>query len=53
MTLRSQENPLAAWTLLLSQRQDFLNNPPSRIPITFNQQGPMEIRRERLSSLGA
>ena len=53
MTLRSQENLLAAWTLLLSQRQDFLNNPPARIPITFNQQGPMEIRRERLSSLGA
>ena len=26
MTISSQEIPLAAWQLLLSQRQDFLNN---------------------------
>ena len=36
ITISSQEIPLAAWQLLLSQRQDFLNNHLARIPITQN-----------------
>ena len=37
ITISSQEIPLAAWQLLLSQRQDFLNNHLARVPITPNQ----------------
>ena len=37
-TISSQERPLAAWQLLLSQRQDFLTNHLSRVPITQNQE---------------
>ena len=53
LTISSQEIPLAAWQLLLSQRQDFLNNHLSRVPITDNQEGTMEMRAELLSSVGA
>ena len=53
ITISSQEIPLAAWQLLLSQRQDFLNNHLARVPITRNQQGTMEMRDEVLSSVGA
>ena len=53
ITISSQEIPLAAWQLLLSQRQDFLNNHLARVPITPNQQGTMEMRDEVLSSVGA
>ena len=35
-TISSQEIPLAAWQLLLSQRQDFLNNHLAQVPITAN-----------------
>ena len=52
-TISSQEIPLAAWQLLLSQRQDFLNNHLARVPITPNQQGTIEKREEVLSSVGA
>ena len=52
-TISSQEIPLAAWQLLLSQRQDFLDNHLSRVPITPNQQGTFEMRQEVLSSVGA
>ena len=52
-TISSQEIPLAAWHLLLSQRQDFLNNHLARVPITPNQEGTMEMRGEVLSSVGA
>ena len=52
-TIRSQEIPLAAWQLLLSQRQDFLDNHLPRVPITQNQEGTMEMRHEVLSSVGA
>ena len=48
-----QKIPLAAWQLLLSQRQDFLNNHLARVPITPNQEGTMEMRDEVLSSVGA
>ena len=53
ITISSQEKPLAAWQLLLSQRQEFLDNHLSRVPITSNQQGTMEMRDEVLSSVGA
>ena len=53
ITISSQEIPLAAWHLLLSQRQDFLNNHLSRVPITENQEGTMDMRDEVLSSVGA
>ena len=53
VTISSQEIPLAAWQLLLSQRQDFLNNHLARVPITPNQEGTMEMRDEVLSSVGA
>ena len=52
-TISSQEIPLAAWQLLLCQRQDFLDNHLSRVPITPNQEGTMEMRDEVLSSVGA
>ena len=53
ITISSQEIPLAAWQLLLSQRQDFLNNHLARVPITPNQEGTREMRDEVLSSVGA
>ena len=53
ITISSLEIPLAAWQLLLSQRQDFLSNHLARVPITPNQQGTMEMRDEVLSSVGA
>ena len=53
ITISSQEKPLAAWQLLLSQRQDFLDNHLARVPISPNQQGTMEMRDEVLSSVGA
>ena len=52
MTISSQENPLAAWSLLLSQTQQFLNNHLARVPVTPNQQGTHEMRDEVLSSVG-
>ena len=53
ITISSQEIPLAVWQLLLSQRQDFLNNLLARVPITPNQEGTMEMRDGVLSSVGA
>ena len=53
ITISSQEIPLAAWQLLLSQKQDFSDNHLSRVPITHNQEGAMEMRDEILSSVGA
>ena len=53
LTINSQEIPLAAWQLLLSQRQDLLDNHLPRVPITQNQEGTMEMRDEVLSSVGA
>ena len=44
---------LAAWSLLLSQRQEFLSNHLPRVPITPNQQRTVEMREEVLSSVGA
>ena len=53
ITISSLEIPLAAWSLLLSQRQEFLDNHLPRVPITPNQQGTFEMREEVLSSVGA
>ena len=53
ITIISQEIRLAAWQLLLSQRQDFLNNHLARVPITPNQEGTNEMREEVISSVGA
>ena len=53
LTISSLEVPLAAWSLLLSQRQEFLDNQLPRVPITPNQQGTFEMSKEVLSSVGA
>ena len=53
ITISSQEIPLAAWQMLLSQRQNFSNNHLARVPITPNREGIMEMRDEVLSSVGA
>ena len=53
ITFSSLEIPLAAWSLLLSQRQEFLDIHLPRVPITPNQQRTFEIREEILSSVGA
>ena len=53
ITIISQEIPLAAWELLLSQTQHFLDNLLPRIPITQNQERTMEVRDETLSSVRA
>ena len=52
LLISSQEIHLAAWQLLLSQRQDFLNIHLPRVPIAQNQEGAMEMRDEVLSSVG-
>ena len=51
--ISSQKIPLAAWSLLLCQRQDFLNNHLARFPVTSRQQGTPEMRDEVLSNVGA
>ena len=53
ITISSQELPLAACQMLLSQRQKFLDNHLPRVLITPNQQGTFEMREEILSSVGA
>ena len=50
MTRSSQE---ILWSLLLSQRQQLLNNLLARVPVTPNQQGTHEMRDEVLSNVGA
>ena len=52
LTISSQEIPLAAWSLLLSQRQQFLNNHLARVSVAPNQQGTHEMKDEVLSSVG-
>ena len=53
MTISSQEISLAAWQLLLSQRQEFLNNRLARVAVTLKKQRTHEMRDEVLSSVGA
>ena len=53
MPISSQEILLAAWSLLLAQRRQFLNNHLARVPVTPYQQGTQGMRDEVLSSVGA
>ena len=53
MTISSQDFPMAAWSLVLSQKQEFLNIYLARVPITPNQQGTREMRDEVVSSISA
>ena len=53
LRISSLEIPLAAWSLLLSQRVEFFDNHLPRVPITPNQQGTFEMREEVLYSVGA
>ena len=53
LAVLSQKNPLAGWSLLLSQIQQFLNKHLAQFPVTPNQQGTHEMRAEVLSSVGA
>ena len=53
LTISSLEISVAAWSLLLSHRQEFLDNHLPRVPITPNQQGTFETREEVLPSVGA
>ena len=53
MTKASQEVPLAAWSLLLSQRQNFLNNNLARVKTALDQERTIELRDDLLSSVGA
>ena len=53
LTISSQEIPLAACQLMLSQKQDFLDIHRPRLPITQNREGAMEMRDEVLPSVGA
>ena len=52
MTISSQEKPLVAWSLLLSQTEDFLNIQLARVSKNPNQEGTMETRDEVLSVVG-
>ena len=53
MTRGSQDYRLAAWGLLLSQRQDFLINHLERVPFTPSQETTIELRDGILSSVSA
>ena len=53
LTISSLEIPMAVWSLLLSQRQELLDNHLARVPNAPNQQGTFELREEELSSVGA
>ena len=50
---RFQKITLAAWSLLLSQRQDFSNNHLARVPITLKQEGTKLLKDEVLPSVSA
>ena len=52
-TISSQGILLAAWSLLLSQKQDILNNQLAQVLNTPNQEGTIEIRDEVPSTVGA
>ena len=53
LTISCLEILLAAWCLLLFQREEFLVNHLPRVPVTPNQQATFEMREEVLSSVGA
>ena len=45
-------NSSTAWSLLLTQRKQFLNNHLARVPVTLNQQRTQEMTDDVLSSVG-
>ena len=53
LTTSSLEIPLAAWSLLLSQRQELLENQLPRVHKTPNQQVIIEMGEDVLSCCGA
>ena len=53
LTISSLGIPLAASSLVLSQRQGLLDNHLPRVLITPKQQGTFEMREEVLSSVGS
>ena len=53
MIINSLEVTLAAWSLLMSRRQDFLNSHLMRVLVTPNQEASMPMRDRVLSSAGA
>ena len=53
MTIYSQEIPLAAWKLLLYQKQDFPNILLAQVLITSNQEETLEMLIEVVSSVCA
>ena len=52
ITISPQEISLAAWQMLLSQKQDFLDSHLPRVPITQSQEGTMVMRDKVLSIVG-
>ena len=48
ITISSQKRPLAAWHVLLSQRQDFLDNHLPRVANPQKQEETMEMKEELL-----
>ena len=53
ITRYTQKIPLPTGSLLLSQRQDFINNHLARVPISPNQEVTKGLRDEVFSSVGA
>ena len=53
LTISSQENPLAAWNLLFSQKQQFLDIHLARVPVTPKEHGSEEMRDDVHSSVVA
>ena len=53
LTTISLGTPLAAWSLLLFQKQKFLENHLPRVAITPKQQGTFEMKEGVLFSVGA
>ena len=53
MIISCEENLLATWSLLLSERQEFLINHLERVPGNPIQQGTLEMRDEVFSNLAA
>ena len=53
LTISSVDFPLAVWSVLLPQKQEFLDNHLPRVLLTPNQQRTVEMREEVLSRFGA
>ena len=53
LIIRSPEIPLAAWPFVAIPKTRILDNHLPRVPISPNQPGTIEMRKEVLSSVGA